>query len=80
MTDIIKITERKFKTKDPDYHKKYYASHKDTVGVYTVPKYAKNKYRVTNDECSIYGDEICNYGKYMKLKKHLQSKFPDMEF
>jgi len=76
----MEVANNRSKTKDPNYHKKYYKEHKDTVGVYTVPKYAKNKYRVTEEQCKMYGEEICNYGKYVKLKQHLESKFPDLVF
>lgn len=73
-------TTTPLKANDPNYHKAYYQKHKDTVGVYTVRKYAKNKYRVSDEECSTFGEEICKFGQYKKLKTQLQEKFPDHVF
>lgn len=73
-------TKKVPKSRDPNYYKEYYQNHKDTMGVYTVKKYAKNKYRLTDDECARFKDDVCKYGQYKKLKCYLQEKFPDEEF
>jgi hypothetical protein len=68
----------KMKTKSPTYHKEYYQNNKDVVGNYTVLKYVKNKYGVSNEDYHFFGDEfIKEYGKYILLQKALKAQFPE---
>lgn len=87
MSDIENQTQEQNKKdetvkfyKSKEYFQEYYKKNKDKVGVYTVPKYAKHRYRLSDDEINAYGEHICTYGKYLKYKKMMQEAFPDVSF
>ena len=77
MTDLEQSPEL---TKKQQYFKEYYKQHSDVVGKYTISKYAKCKYRLTQEQCDLYGPHITTFGKFIKLKEQLQKQFPNETF
>ena len=58
------------------YMKQYHAEHKQVYSQeYKTFRYAKHKYGLTDDECTVFGEEdIKEYGKFLSIFKTLSNK------
>lgn len=66
-------------TKNPDYYKNYYKEKKNqsTTFDYNQVRYAKCRYKLSDEECELYKDNITDYGKMKQIIEKMKSKYPD---
>ena len=61
-------------SKEPDYHKNYYAANKDKYNN-SESKYCKHKYNISDVDCETYKEDLKDFSKLFILLKKMKGKY-----